>query len=274
MNFVKDIKTAYYSANIAEKVIYITILVYLLTLFFTAFTNTWLALPSSFSKFIEKPWTLVTYSFIHYRFIHILSNILILYYIGNLFLDFYTEKNFLTVYILGVVVGGITFLIVAYLYQMLLFSSLIGASAGVTAVFIAIATRVPRYALQFRFIGSVELWVLATIWVALSILQLADINNGGAVAHLGGAVAGFLYGKQSYQITNYLTKFKNLFNKSTSNGNLKTVYKNKKRRTKQQQTDDEYQRKIDIILDKISKSGYESLSAKEKDFLFNAGKKK
>ncbi len=262
MSFIKDIKTAYYSANIAEKVIYITVLVYLITLFFNAFTTIWLALPSSFSEFVQKPWTLISYSFVHYRFIHILSNVLILYYIGNLFLDFYTEKNFLTIYFLGIVIGGITFLTMAYFYETLLFSSLVGASAGVTAVFIAIATKIPRYALQFRFIGSIELWVLATIWVALSILQLADINNGGAIAHLGGAVAGFLYVKLSDQT-----------NKRASKSNLNTAYKSKKQRPKKTKVDDEHQRKIDSILDKISKSGYESLSAEEKEFLFNAGKK-
>ncbi len=265
MNFIKDLKTAYYSANIVEKVIYITVFVYLLTLFFTSFANSWFALPSYFWEFLQKPWTLVSYSFIHYRFIHLLSNVLILYYIGNLFLDFYTEKNFLTVYALGIVVGGITFLSTAYMFQTLVFSSLIGASAGVTAIFIAIATKIPRYALKFRFIGSVELWVLATIWVALSILQLADINNGGAVAHLGGAVAGFLYAKPYF-------KDIQLFQKTSSKrGNLKTAYKSNTLSKNRSKTSD-YQNQIDAILDKISKSGYESLSAKEKEFLFNAGK--
>ncbi|MBS9767239.1 MAG: rhomboid family intramembrane serine protease [Flavobacteriaceae bacterium] len=264
MNFIKDLKTAYYSANIVEKVIYITVFIYLLTLFFTSFTTIWFALPSSFWEFLQKPWTLVSYSLMHHRFIHLLSNVLILYYIGNLFLDFYTERNFLIVYTLGIVVGGITFLITAYLFQTLVFSSLIGASAGVTAVFIAIATKIPRYALQFRFIGSVELWVLATIWVALSILQLADINNGGAVAHLGGAVAGFLYATPYF-------KDMQLFKKSAKKGNLKTAYKSNTLSKNRSKTSD-YQKQIDTILDKISKSGYESLSAKEKEFLFNAGK--
>ncbi len=266
MNFIKDIKTAYYSANIVEKVIYITVFSYLLTVFFTSFSTVWLALPSSFGEFFQKPWTLLTYGFVHHRFIHILSNILILYYIGNLFLDFHTEKEFLKVYILGIIIGGITFLTTAYLYQTLVFSSLIGASAGVTAIFIAIATKIPRYALQFRFIGSVELWVLATIWVVLSILQLADINNGGAVAHLGGAVVGFLYSKSYFKV-------EKLFKKSSSQKrNLKTVYRSNTLSKNSSKTND-YQNKIDAILDKISKSGYESLSAKEKEFLFNAGKK-
>ena len=276
LNFIDDIKHAYYKANVVEKIIYINVFLFLITVLFTKFIIEWFALPSSFDSFLYKPWTLITYAFLHERLFHILSNLLVLYYIGNLFLNFYTKKQFLNFYFLGIIVGAFTFLVNYYItgkYG----APLGGASAAVTTIFVAIATKTPRYALQLRFIGSVELWVLAAIWVVLSILQLANADNGGAIAHLGGAVFGFIYSKQLEQgndigkwFETSIDFFTNLFKQK--NRNLKTVYKSKRKVSKDDVSKTK-QRKIDDILDKISKSGYESLTKEEKNFLFRAGKK-
>jgi len=276
LNFLNDIKQAYNNANIAEKIIYINVILFLITVLFSKFIIEWFAIPSNLDNFLVKPWTLITYTFIHERLIHILSNLLILYYIGNLFLNFYTQKQFSNFYFLGAIVGAVSFLVYYYLTKKV-GDPLGGASAAVTTIFVAIATKIPRYAIRLRFIGSVELWVLAAIWVVLSILQLANANNGGAIAHLGGAVFGFIYSKQLEKgndigkwFENIVTFFTNLFQQKKKSP-LKTVYKSKKR-TVVDEVSKTKQRKIDDILDKISKSGYESLTQEEKDFLFRSGK--
>lgn len=277
LNILNDIKLAYNKANIVEKIIYINVLFFLITVLLTSFTTNWLALPTSLNSFLYKPWTLITYAFIHQRLFHILSNLLVLYYIGNLFLDFYNKKQFVNFYFLGIIVGGIAFL-AKYYFSSKIGAPLGGASAAVSTIFVAIATKIPRYALRLRFIGSVELWVLAAIWVGLSILQLGNPDNGPAFAHIAGAGFGFLYAKQlenGNDIGNWFEKLLNfLFNqfKSKKNRPLKTVYKSSKRKKANEVTKTK-QRKINDILDKISKSGYESLSKEEKEFLFRSGKK-
>ncbi len=277
LNIFNDIKLAYIRASIVEKIIYINIACFLFSVLFKSFAINWFALSSSTENLLVKPWSIISYAFIHLRFIHILGNLIILYYIGNLFLDFFTKKQFLNYYFLGAIIGGLSFVLYSFLSSK--FSpSLAGASAAVTAIFVGIAAKIPRYALQLRFIGSVELWVLAAIWVVLSILQLASINSGGAIAHLGGAAFGFIYTKQLENGTDIGKWFENIINffatlfKTTSTNNLKTVYKSKKNTSKKDVSKSQ-QRKIDDILDKIGKSGYESLSKEEKEYLFRAGKK-
>ena len=277
MTLFNDIKYAYNKANVVERIIYINVLFFLITVLFTSFITSWFALPTSLNDFLSKPWTLITYAFIHERLFHILSNLLILYYIGNLFLDFHTKKQFLNFYFLGIIVGGFAFLVNYYLTEKS-GAPLGGASAAVTAIFVAITTKIPRYSLRLRFIGSVELWVLAAIWVSLSILQLVNVDKGGAIAHLSGAIFGFVYSKQLEKgndigkwFENIIDFFSNVFKPKKNTSNLKTVYKSKSK-TKTDEVSKTKQRKIDDILDKISKSGYESLTQEEKDFLFRAGK--
>ena len=277
MDIINDIKQAFNRANIVEKIIYVNVVLFLFTALFSSFFIEYFALPANFNAFISKPWTLITHAFIHERLFHVLSNLLVLYYIGNLFLNFHTSKQFLNFYFLGVIVGGATFLGYYYIANKI-GSSLGGASAAVSTIFIAIATKIPRYALRLRFIGSVELWVLAAIWVSMSILQLASPNNGGAIAHLGGALFGFVYASQLAKgndigkwFENLIGYFSSLF-KSTKGSNLKTVHRSKNKKSNNNVTVTK-QRKIDAILDKIGKSGYESLTKEEKDFLFRAGKK-
>ena len=278
LNILNDIKQAYYKANIVERIVYINAFLFLITAVLNNFMVEWFALPSNLDSFITKPWTLLTYGFIHIRFIHLISNLLVLYYIGNLFLDFYTKKQFLNFYFLGLIVGAFAFLTTYYITQKS-GSPLGGASAAITTVFVAIATRVPRYALRLRFIGSVELWVLAAIYVSLNILQLTNDNNGGAIAHLSGALFGFIYSKQLSQgndigkwFENGIDFFTNLFN-NNKKSNLKTVHKSKRKTNSKNEVSKNKQAKINDILDKISKSGYDSLTQEEKDFLFRAGRK-
>lgn len=276
VSILTEIKQAYNKATIVEKLIYINIFLFLITVLFNKYIITWFAVPTDFSSFVSKPWTIFTYSFVHERFIHLLSNLLILYFVGNLFLDFYSKKLLINFYFLGAFTGALCFLTYYYLTEKTA-PPLGGASAAVTAVFAGIATKIPRYALRLRFIGSVELWVLAAIWVGLSALQLAGIYKGAAISHLAGAGFGFIYAKQldagndiGRWFESIIDYFSNLFKPRRST--MKTVHRSKRRTTKNEVTKSK-QRKIDDILDKIGKSGYESLSQEEKDFLFRAGKK-
>lgn len=272
----QEIKEAYKKANITEKIIYINSILFLFTALFTNFMVNWFALPANYENFFTKPWTMLSYAFIHERFLHLISNLIILYYIGNLFLDFYTKKKFINFYFITILLAGFTFLTVNY-FKPSYTLPLGGASAAITAIFVGLATKVPRYAIRFRFIGSIELWLLATIWVSISILQLSAINKGSAIAHLTGAIFGFVYaqqlekgndiGKWFESSLNYFANFSIKKRKTPLRKVHKTTFSKKTNIEKNKQA------KINDILDKISKSGYDSLTKEEKDFLFRAGQK-
>jgi len=284
MNSIQQkIQQHYNSANIAERFIYINIVVFIITFSVKAFATLmqwgdnpffdWFALPSTFESFIVKPWTIISYGFLHSSFLHIFFNSVLLFYFGNLFLDFFSKRDFIIYYFSGIVIGGLIYLLSYTFFPALVHqnTSLVGASAGVTAVLIGIATKIPNYAIQFRFIGAIKLWYIAVGIVILDIIQIPLGNTGGHLAHLGGALIGFLLTTQTDKSDNLSSFFGNFF-KSKKQSPLKTVYK-RTNPLSSNQTSNAHQRKIDAILDKISKSGYETLNQEEKDFLFSVGKK-
>lgn len=269
------------NGSIVEKLIYLNLAVFILgfltnTLSFlmsshTNFIFDWFALPAQYNALLLKPWTLLTYAFLHASLWHILANLIVLFYFGNLFLDYFTQRQFLTYYILGALFGGLIFILSFNFFPALKNSNsvLVGASAAVTAIFVGIATYIPNYEINIRFIGFVKLWVLAAIWVGLDVIQIPVDNAGGHLAHLGGALIGLIltYKPQNnFKFISYLT---GLFSAKKKKP-LKTVYKSAKK-TESSNTEVN-QKHIDAILDKISKSGYETLSKEEKDYLFKSGK--
>jgi len=283
MNFIEKLKYRFKSANIVEQIIYVNVALLLFTSLFEAFASLmiwneqfifdWFALPVDFQELISTPWSLITHAFLHGGFLHLLFNMIALYYFGNLFLDFFSKKQFINYYILGILGGGVVFMI-SYTYFPALkdtSTSLVGASAGITAILVGLATKIPNYGMNFRFIGSVKLWYIAVGFILLDIIQLRVSNTGGHLAHLGGAIVGFL-------LTTYLQPNKNsksIFSgkfKSKKEKTLKTVYK-KNNGPIISKNNAGKQEKIDAILDKISKSGYETLTKEEKEFLFSVGKK-
>ena len=283
MSFVDDIKRRYISGNIVEKLIIINIAVFILALLLSVFSGlynnessfimTWFSLDDNYSSLLTKPWSIISYGFLHAGFIHILFNLIALYFIGNLFLEYFTQKQLLSFYLIGTFFGGVLYLISQNYFP--LFegrnSYLVGASAGVSAIFIGIATYIPNYQLKIRFIGFVKLWHLAAIWIGLDIIGLVGTNAGGSFAHLGGALFGFLYvRKASNKDIKLFDTLGNLFKKKQKS--LKTVYKSKEKKQKTSNINLN-QQQIDAILDKISKSGYDTLTASEKEFLFKQGKK-
>ena len=281
MSFINNIQNRFRQANIVEKLIYIFIGVFVLTSLFAVFSkphesNTlihWFSLNSDFDFFITKPWTIISYGFLHADFLHILFNSIVLYYFGNLFIQYFTQKQLLTFFLLGTLAGGFIFLL-GYSYFPFLSNQivpLVGASAGVSAIIIGIATYMPNYQLKLRLIGLVKLWHLAAFYIFLDILQLSGNNVGGHLAHLGGALFGFLYVNQaSTTKINIWSKIADFF--TPKKKPLKTVYKSKKKNSKREANTTYKQQKINVILDKISKSGYDTLSKEEKDFLFKQGK--
>ncbi|OSY87630.1 protease [Tenacibaculum holothuriorum] len=286
MNFLENIKHRFTNSGIVEKLIYVNVGVFALVFFANTFSFlfqingnvlvNWLALPASFDEFLTKPWTIVTYGFLHARFIHILLNLIALFYIGHLFKQYFTSKQLLNFYLLGTVFGGVIFML-SYnffpAFQKVSQSSiLLGASAGISAIFIGIATYIPNYELKFPLIGYVKLWILAAIWIAIDIIQIPAGNAGGHLAHLGGALFGFLYvNRASNKELTIFTSLKNLFTKKEKP--LKTVYKSGNSPRKKTVVKSQNQQEIDAILDKIGKSGYDALSKEEKEFLFKQGKR-
>lgn len=284
MSLLKNLQTKFKYANIVEKFISINVAVFALifilnTLGFlfqsTSSIANWFILPATFEGFITKPWTIITYGFVHVNFIHILMNLISLYFIGNLFVNYFTSKQFISFYILGTLFGGIIFLLSYNIFPVFANdvsnSYLLGASAGVSAIFIGLATYIPNYQFKIPLIGFVKLWHLAVIWVALDVIQIPAGNAGGRLAHIGGALFGFFYVSQASNTdTAIWSKIKTLF--SIKSSPLKTVYKSKKSTSKKQANTTYKQEKINQILDKISKSGYDTLSKEEKDFLFKQGK--
>jgi len=282
-NWIEDIKNKYHASNIAEKLIFINIFVFVFTFLLNTFSALfkidgnliidWFALSPHFDSLLFKPWTIISYGFIHSGFFHILFNLVFLYYIGNLFLNFFNKKQFLTYYFLGIIFGGIIY-ILSYNYLPALKSQqtvLVGASAGVTAILVGLATHIPHYALRFQFFGNIKLMYIAIGFIILDLIQIPDGNAGGHLAHLGGAVIGYLLTRYFNKGKEVILNFENLFQKKKEKP-LKTVYKNKQSNNKKPINPKDHQVKIDRILDKISKSGYETLTKDEKDFLFKVGK--
>ncbi|KGL63705.1 rhomboid family intramembrane serine protease [Polaribacter sp. Hel1_85] len=284
MSFIDNIKSRYKSGNIVEKLIYINLAIFIFTLFISVFQDLykgemnfiveWFSLDDNFSSLLTKPWTIITYGFLHADFLHILLNLITLYFIGNLFIEYFTQKQLLTFYVLGTLFGGILFILSQSYFPLFegQTSILVGASAGISAIFIGITTYIPNYQLKLRFIGFVKLWHLAAIWVGLDVLALSGGNAGGHFAHLGGALFGFLYVRQAAnkEIKIWDT-ISSLF--TSKKKPLKTVHKSSKKAKKTTQNTSLTQQQIDGILDKISKSGYDTLTKAEKEFLFKQGRK-
>lgn len=218
---------------------------------------------------------------------------LILYFSGIYFLNYFSPKRLLNFYFLGVIMGALIYMLSYNLFpafQGTGRSYLIGASAGVMAVLVGIATQVPNMRVRLILIGGVKFWYIAAFLVALDVIQIPMGNPGGHLAHLGGAGLGYFYTKQLQKgndigawFEKIMDSFASLFSSGKRKPKMKTVYKksNKKKSARKgsgtsanssKMNKTEKQKRVDDILDKISKSGYDSLSKSEKDFLFKAGK--
>jgi len=287
MNILDDLKLQYKLGGIAMRVIYWNIACFLISLvFFYQYSGggfdypNWLALSSDPQVFMFKPWTLLTYAFFHGSFLHLFFNMIVLNFASQLFLTFFTQKQYLGVYILGAIFSGIIFTLSYYVLN--ISAPIVGASAAIMAVLAAVTTYQPLMGVRLMFVGSVKLWHVTAVILILDLMQLRLDNTGGHISHLAGALFGFIYMKSlqngtdlSIVISKILDFFTNLFKKSPSTPFTK-VHKNYKKPTEKVTsrivTKDKTQQQIDEILDKISQSGYDCLTKEEKEFLFKAGK--
>lgn len=290
MNILDDLKAQYKIGGIAHRLIYWNIACFLISFVLPALLRIfsvevnilqYVSLSSNPIDFLWKPWSIISYSFFHFDFFHILFNMMVLNFASQLFLTFFTQKQFLGLYLLSAVFAGIVF--VACYYFMGIGSAIVGASAAIMAVLMAATTYQPLMQVRLLLIGNVKLWHITAVLLILDLMQLRLENMGGHISHLAGAFFGFVYIKalqngtdMSVVITKIIDFFTNIFKKSPATP-FKKVHKNytrpvEKRTTSRIVTKDKAQQQIDEILDKISQSGYDSLTKEEKDFLFQSGK--
>lgn len=288
MSAIKDFKFKFNNFNAFEKIIVINIIIFIIGALIGVFGRTvdslsFLKLPVDFFDFILKPWTFITYGFVHYDFFHILFNLLVLYYISRVLLNLFRPKMALNIYFLGIITGALAFLFVYNVVPSQFLKptgGLVGASAGIRALIIFLGVYMAETEVRVLVV-NVKLKYIALILVAMDVLGLFTWNQGGNVAHLGGALLGYLYATRLQQGKDIGLTFEKLMDNVASwfqpKSNLKTVHRKKAKGEYAGKTKEEFntfnnQKKIDLILDKISKSGYESLTAEEKAFLFKAGK--
>jgi len=286
MSFTDDVKYRFKKLNILEKIIVLNVIIFLIVSILKPILNgvlKWFELPSDFGSYVIKPWTILTYAFLHYGFVHLLFNMLWLYFIGRIFLDLFRPKTALNIYFLGAIFGGLAFqlgyTIAPYFFQGS--GYLIGASAAVRALFIFLCAYMPNKEVQILAF-KLKLWYLAAFFVAIDVIGVfGQENQGGNLAHLGGALLGYIYAKQLHKGNDIGSGFEKVMNtvvgwfSISKKSKMKTIYKDKTKvggYTKGEFNQFNNQKKVDVILDKISKSGYESLTAEEKEFLFKVGK--
>jgi len=242
-------------------------------------------IPPVFANFLTRPWTIITYSFAHslQDIFHILFNMLALYWFGKLFVEYLGSDKLIALYILGALAAASFYLLiyntVPFFKAQSDFSGMVGASGAIYAIMVGAATLLPDYTFFLLFLGPVRIKYIAGVYILISFLGSVGANAGGNLAHLGGALMGFVYIKQLQAgvnwggwITVVLDWFKNLFKPQTK---VKVTYRKTDSKTKSKASGSSKasQEEIDTILDKISDRGYESLSKDEKEKLFNASKK-
>ncbi|MCB0515709.1 MAG: rhomboid family intramembrane serine protease [Chitinophagales bacterium] len=256
----------------------------------------YLAVPYKLSAFIVQPWSIFTYMFVHYEFIHFIFNMLWLYWFGQIFVLFLGDKRLLSVYVLGAISGAILYIILLNTFTNFQQSggNLIGASAGIMAIVAASATLRPDYTVHLVFLGPVRIKYIALFAIVFDLFMISEGRNiGGQISHLGGVAWGFLYIKQLQNGNNLGLGFENLFDRVKNIFSARkpkvpeVVYRSPKIHTKvhAQRAESENnsspvikaqqkQARLDEILDKIGASGYDSLTKEEKEFLFLYSKEK
>ena len=246
----------------------------------------YIELPSNLSTLLYRPWTFVTYMFMQYDVLHILFNMLWLYWFGTIFMLFYSQKQLFGLYFLGGIGGAVLYLISYNIFPYFAGTNayLLGASASVIAIVVATALRAPDYKVGLLFLGEISLKWIAIVTILIDFLSIGSANAGGHIAHLGGGLVGIFYGlahKNGYDITRWFNSvcdsIVNLFNRRpvAMTGTFRKKYKDNAQhsgsRTKMSNSD---MNDMNVILEKIKRSGYTSLSTEEKKRLFEVSKKK
>ena len=297
MGIWDDIKSTFRKGSSLTRLIYINIAFFLIISIISIIgflvvnpelsnqTIRFLSVPSSFTTLLTRPWTLFTYMFTHKELLHILVNLLWLYWFGSIFLEYFDQKKLVAVYLLGGLIGAITYVLSYNIFPA--FSSvvkesipLLGASASVMAIVVAIAAYVPDYTVMLFLLGRVKIkYIAIVVFILTSVLDFS-VNSGGKLAHIGGAVFGYLYTlsyRQGYDLgkwlNNIIDSVVTIFRPAKK---MKVIYKRKAADDmdlEYNRTKVEHQKEINKILEKISKGGYDSLTKEEKEMLFKESQK-
>ncbi len=292
-NILEELKLKYSSGSSATKLIYINVVVFFTLLIIdfvlrtaanTIITTIDLFALSSFDDLLLKPWQILTYSWLHGNLFHLIMNMVLLYFVGQMFLQQFQNSNLFTFYIFGGITGGIFFLLFQNVFN---YSHLlVGASAAIYAVFFGLISYNPKMPVRLLLIPtSFPLLYIGYVFIAFDVYNIiASQNAGGSISHLGGAIFGYLYMKQFEKgndfLGNFISRIEGIFKKK-ERSTFKTYKNTSSNSSRTNVPKDDYdfnhqkvekQKKIDVILDKISRSGYESLSKEEKDFLFREGR--
>lgn len=287
-NILDGIKYFFLQKSVMSRLMLVNIAIWIICLFISVFT--WLfnisdisfvtklfAVPSDVSVLAQKPWTIFTYMFLQEQFWHLFFNMLMLYYGGKIFLQYFAQKQLLITYIVGGLVGALFFIIAFNVFPV--FEDIkgtafaLGASASVLSILIAAAAYQPEYKINLFLLGSVKMKWVAVVFVVVDFLSITNGNSGGHIAHLGGALWGFLYGYMSRKNYDLYRIFKH-------KPHMRVKSRNAENYQQRPKSDEQYNaeravehEEIDRILEKIAKNGYVSLTEKEKEFLFKQSKK-
>ena len=274
--FFDKISSEFKLSSNLNKIIYLNIIFFVIikvcsSIFFLFEINTneffnKLYLPAEINLIKLQPWSIFSFMFIHLNFVHLIFNMLWLYFIGNIFLQWLDEKQLIFIYLLGGISGGL-FFVLCYNYIPLLQKNIentlaLGSSASIFAIMMAITIYKPDHKIQIPFIQKIKLKNITIFLTIYYIICLSGSNTGGYLAHIGGGIFSFIYMKQLDTSKIFKSIFKNSskFNEKDSD----YIYNQKQNKKNKE---------IDIILEKISKSGYKSLNKKEKEILFKSSKK-
>ena len=294
MSIIDDLKLQYRTGGIAQQLIFWNVGLFAVPAIFFALLTLfgynldylyYVSLDSLPFSLVWKPWSIFTYSVFHSGIFHLFFNMIVLHFSTRLFSTYFNQKQLLGLYILGGVFAGLIY-ILSYLILPVFqnsSSTLVGASGSIMAILFATVTYNPYMEIRLILIGRVKLWHIAVVVIALDLIQLPSSNAGGHLAHLGGAFFGYLFVsilRNGTDLTEAVTKILNLFAIKSSSKSQRTPFKKVHKNYNPIPTfteskivkKDKTQQQIDEILDKISASGYDTLTKEEKDFLFRAGK--
>lgn len=303
-SILEDFKRAFRTGNVLYQIIIINVVIFIfigvlgviLTLagerYAYELATRYLSLPANPEQLLVQPWTIITYFFLHKGFFHILWNMLFMFWFGRIISEYLGQNKLLGLYVWGGIGGGLLYILV---YNLLPYFSgvvdnsfLLGASGGVFAIVVGAATFQPNFTVHLLLLGPVKLKYIAAFSVVLSFLQSTGSNAGGEIAHLGGALVGYMMITQlqkgndwSILVAKFIIWAKSLLSpqpkirvsyKSEKAKSSSTRTKSTKAKTKPSAKEVTPQNEIDDILDKISEKGYDALSKSEKQKLFNASK--
>ncbi|MBR6041966.1 MAG: rhomboid family intramembrane serine protease [Paludibacteraceae bacterium] len=301
-NLIKELGTMYKEGDLLSKLIFILSGIFLVSLLTNMILSLFeapillrfiFALPANVEEALSMPWAIITYMFYHENPIHFLFNVLMLYWMGRLFLMSYQSRDLVNLFLFGGIVGGLFFILALNIFPSLSaytnYTTLDGSSAAIIALLVAAAVAAPEMRVKLVLLGEIRLKWIALFFVAVSVLIDHKENAGGCFSHLGGAVAGYLFGynmRKGNNVTAWIGRIidflSGLADKivNTVKGNKSTKFKVVYNNTGKTTTDESYNMRkkaqndaIDAILDKIKESGYSSLTEEERQILFNASKK-